>query len=351
MIDLGLCVVIETNSLSLRWAPGLGHFCHIKGIKDVRVSMKKSPRARDVKTSKSTRSFHYPDWNRLGSQVDQAKLQIRAEEQRIFQALRGEVVTSLIQLRRNAAILDELDIACSFAVLAEEQGLVRPTVSEKLSHHIIGGRHPTVKLGLEEEGRTFVSNDCTVGQDERIWLITGPNMGGKSTFLRQNGLISILAQVGSFVPADHADIGLVDQIFTRIGSGDDLFRDQSTFMVEMLETATILNQATPRSFVIMDEIGRGTTPEDGIAIGFACLHHLYHTNRCRTLFATHFHALADMSRGFQRLGYYCTDVDESLSGSFSYVHRLRKGVNRQSHALKVAALAGQCFIDVDGSRF
>lgn len=259
----------------------------------------------------------------------------------MFQALRGQVVTNLVQLRRNAAVLDELDIACSFALLAEEQSFVRPTISDRLAHHITGGRHPTVKVGLEQEGRAFVSNDCFIGEEERIWLVTGPNMGGKSTFLRQNGLISILAQVGSFVPADHADIGLVDQIFTRIGSGDDLYRDQSTFMVEMLETAAILNQATPRSFVIMDEIGRGTTPEDGIAIGFACLYHLYHKNQCRTLFATHFHALADMTRSFERLGCYCTDIEEDAAGSFSYVHRLRRGVNRKSHALKVAHLAGK----------
>lgn len=319
----------------------MGNFCHVKGAKDVRVSLQQSGPVRDVKSSKSTRSFHHADWSRLGGQIDQARLQIRAEEQRIFQILRGQVITNLVQLRRNAAVLDELDIACSFALLAEEQALVRPNVSENLSHQIIGGRHPVVKLGLEEEGRAFVGNDCSVGEKERIWLITGPNMGGKSTFLRQNGLISILAQVGSFVPADHADIGLVDQIFTRIGSGDDLFRDQSTFMVEMLETAAILNQATHRSFVIMDEIGRGTTPEDGIAIGFACLHHLYYKNQCRTLFATHFHVLADMSRDFERLGCYCTDIEEGPSGSFSYIHRLQRGVNRQSHALKVARLAGE----------
>ena len=165
-------------------------------------------------------------------------------------------------------------------------------------------------------------------------------MGGKSTFLRQNALITILAQVGSFVPAEYAEIGVVDQIFSRIGAADDLFRDQSTFMVEMLETAAILKQATPRSFVIMDEVGRGTTPEDGTAVGYACLQHLYNVNRCRTLFATHFHSLVDMTAGFDQLGTYCTDVKESPSGSFSFVHRLRKGVNRQSHALKVARLAG-----------
>ena len=319
----------------------MGHICHIKGTKDVRTSLLNSVATRDVKSTKSTRSFYHPEWSTLGGKIDQCKLQIRAEEQRVFQELRQLVVLNLVKLRRNAAVLDELDIACSFAMLAQEYGFVRPVLNNSLDHKIIGGRHPTVTLGLEEQGRVFVSNNCVIGEKERIWLITGPNMGGKSTFLRQNALITILAQVGSFVPADYAEIGLVDRIFSRIGSADDLFRDQSTFMVEMMETAAILNQATTRSFVIMDEIGRGTTPEDGIAVGYACLHHLYHKNRCRTLFATHFHSLIDMSKDFGNLGYYCTDVSEGADGSFSYVHRLRQGVNRQSHALKVARLAGK----------
>jgi len=331
---------LDVQSLTLRWTAGLGYICRVKGSKDVSASLKISNAARDAKTTKSTRSFHHSDWTSLGSKIDQAKLRIRTEEQRVFQGLREQVVLNLVKLRRNAAVLDELDIGCSFATLAKEQNFVRPVLNLGLDHKIIGGRHPTVTLGLEEQGRAFVSNDCLIGEKERIWLITGPNMAGKSTFLRQNALISVLAQVGSFVPAEHAEIGLVDQIFTRVGSADNLFRDQSTFMVEMMETAAILNQATPQSFVIMDEIGRGTTPEDGTAVGFACLHHLYHKNRCRTLFATHFHALADMTKGFERLACYCTDVVEGPGGSFSFVHRLRKGVNRSSHALKVARLAG-----------
>lgn len=329
------------QSLSLRWTPGTGHICHIKGTKDVRSSLQITNSTRDAKSTKSTRSFYRPEWSKLGGKIDQVKLQIRAEEQHVFQQLREQVILNLVKLRRNAMVLDELDIACSFAILAKEQGLVRPVLNLGLDHKIVGGRHPTVTLGLEEEGRAFVGNDCFLGEKERVWLITGPNMAGKSTFLRQNALISILAQVGSFVPANHAEIGLVDRIFSRVGSADDLFRDQSTFMVEMLETATILNQATPRSFVIMDEIGRGTTPDDGIAIGYACLHHLYYTNRCRTLFATHFHTLADMSKNFESLACYCTDIAVRDDGSFSYVHRLRRGVNRESHALKVARLAGK----------
>ena len=328
-------------SLTLRWTPGLGFICHVKGARDVKASMREYAGARNVSTSKSTRSFYLSEWSALGARIDQTKMQIRAEEQRVFQALREDVVQNLVKLRRNAGVLDELDIACSSASLALEQGFVRPLLNTRTRHKIVGGRHPTVKLGLEEQGRTFVTNDCFVGEKERIWFITGPNMAGKSTFLRQNALISIMAQTGSFVPAEHAEIGIVDQIFSRIGAADNLFQDQSTFMVEMLETAQILRHATPRSFVIMDEVGRGTTPGDGIAVGFACLHHLLNINKCRTLFATHFHVLADMTRTWDSMGYYCTDVKESSDGSFRYVHKLRSGVNRQSHALKVARLAGK----------
>jgi len=166
-------------------------------------------------------------------------------------------------------------------------------------------------------------------------------MAGKSTFLRQNVLISILAQTGSFVPAEHAEIGIVDKIFSRIGSADNLYNSQSTFMVEMLETANILRSATQRSFVIMDEIGRGTASRDGLAIAYATLNHLVQVNKSRTLFATHFHELADMVEMEKKVACYCTDVSEDLDGrGWSYVHKLRKGVNRESHALKVARLAG-----------
>jgi DNA mismatch repair ATPase MutS len=331
---------VGSTALTLKWTPGLGYICHIKGGKISQQALEDLGVTRNVSSTKTTRSFYLPAWSQLGARIDQARIHIRSAEQRIFEELRRAVILNLVKIRRNAAVMDELDVACSFATLAEEQQMVRPILNSGTSHRIIGGRHPTVKLGLEEQGRRFVSNDCFIGDQERVWLITGPNMAGKSTFLRQNALITILAQVGSFVPAEYAEVGIVDQIFSRIGAADDLFRDQSTFMVEMLETAAILKQATPRSFVIMDEVGRGTTPEDGTAVAFACLHHLYHVNCCRTLFATHFHALADMTQNLEKLGTYCTDIKETSSGSFSFVHRLRKGVNRQSHALKVARLAG-----------
>ncbi|EAS36825.3 DNA mismatch repair protein Msh1 [Coccidioides immitis RS] len=338
----------KTASLCLKWTPGLGHIVHMKGSKAMAQSLDVLGVHRTVSSSKSTRSFHLPSWTKLGARIDEMKLQIRSEEQRIFKSLREDVIRNLVKLRRNAAVLDELDVACSFASLAREQRLTRPILNMGYSHKIIGGRHPTVKLGLEEKGRPFVNNDCFIGGQERIWLITGPNMAGKSTFLRQNALITILAQVGSFVPAEYAELGMVDQIFSRIGAADDLFRDQSTFMVEMLETAAILKHASRRSFVIMDEVGRGTAPEDGIAIGFACLQHLHDVSKCRTLFATHFHSLAEMTSNFGNLGRYCTSIVEDTDGSFSFIHKLQRGVNRNSHALKVARLAGvpQSVIDV-----
>lgn len=361
-------------SLTLKWTPGLGHICYIKGKKDLKTASASIPEhipgGLTGRQTQSSRSFHLPEWTELGRRLDQARFQIRAEEQRVFQDLRQQTVLNIVKLRRNAGVLDELDIATSFARLTLEKDLVRPVVNNGTAHVIVGGRHPTVEGGLREAGRTFMSNDCFVGagmnpgsgpssqsssssppaHHGRAWLITGPNMAGKSTFLRQNALITILAQIGCYVPASYAEIGLVDAVFSRVGSADNLYQDQSTFMVEMLETAAILRQATPRSFVVMDEIGRGTTPEDGCAVAFACLHHLVHVNRCRVLFATHFHGVADRVKEYGMrvedggdtgaVEMYCTDVAEDEAGGFSYVHRLRKGINRQSHALKVARLAG-----------
>ena len=329
-----------SESLTLKWSAQLGHFCHLKG-KDTKGHLENLSGARIIASTKSTRTFHFAEWTHLGVNIDTAKLRIRAEEDRVFQKLRGQILENLMRLRRNAAVLDELDVACSNATAAKERNLIRPLLNTGTAHKIVGGRHPTVDVGLTEQGRQFTANDCFVGDNsESIYLITGPNMAGKSTYLRQNALITILAQTGSFVPADYAELGLVDQVFSRVGSADNLYQDQSTFMVEMLETAEILKRATPRSFVIMDEIGRGTTPEDGVAVGYACLHHLQHVNQSRALFATHFHTLADMTVDFEALGRYCTDVAEEGDGSWAYVHKLRKGVNRKSHALKVAQVAG-----------
>ena len=348
--DLGLLLEARQNltlrlrkqsraeSLTLKWSPQYGHHCHLKGKKDAQTDLRTLDSARVISSKATGKTFYLSEWTQLGTRIDDAKLRIRVEEERMFDRLRKQVIESLMKLRRNAAVLEELDVACSSATLAKNRGLVRPILNDSTSHNIIGGRHPTVDIGLETQGRQFMSNDCLVGNPEKIYLITGPNMGGKSTYLRQNALITILAQTGCFVPAEYAEIGLVDKIFSRVGSADNLYEDQSTFMVEMVETSQILTQATERSFVIMDEVGRGTTPEASIAVGYACLDHLHRVNKCRTLFATHFHALVDMAAEFDNVAYYCTDIARE-GDAWVYMHRLKLGVNRESHALQVAKLA------------
>ena len=345
---------LGAKSLILRWGPALGHYVHVNS-RDSKL-LADAQHAKPISASKSTRSYQMPDWTYLGTRIDQTKLQIRIEESRCFSRIRLLVIHNLLLLRRNARVLDELDVATAFATLAKEQKWTRPVLNVGTAHRIVGGRHPIVESGLMERGQMFVRNDCYVGGGtddggKRLWVITGyfisisktnlsPNMGGKSTFLRQNAVISILAQVGSYVPAEHAEIGIIDQVFSRVGSADNLYQSQSTFMLEMLETATILRQATHRSFVIMDEVGRGTTPLDGIAIAFACLHHLYYKNKSRTLFATHFHEVAHMISAWPKAGNLCTDVSEGEDGTFHFLHVVKEGINVKSQALKVANLAG-----------
>ncbi|OLL23955.1 MutS 1 [Neolecta irregularis DAH-3] len=338
-LEESLKSTLDAPTLSLRWTPGLGHIVHVRE-KDIKVitSIKD---AKSVSSSRSTRSFQLPDWTYLGSRIDQLKIMIRSEETKTFEKLRVEVIKRLVVLRRNARVLDELDVVCSFAFLAQERRLVRPILNYGTVHKIINGRHPIVEAGLAEKGLMFTPNDCTLEDNgHHIWLLTGPNMGGKSTFLRQNAVISVLAQIGSYVPAEYAEIGIVDQIFIKVGSADNLFGDQSTFMIEMMETAAILKKATPRSFVIMDEIGRGTSSREGIALAFASLHHLYYVNQSRALFATHYHEIASLASNMPQIGTYCTGVSEDKDGSFSFLHKVGPGVNLESHAFKVAALAG-----------
>ncbi|KAF7339873.1 DNA mismatch repair protein [Mycena venus] len=300
-------------------------------------------------TLRSSPSHGNHEWAQLGSQIFETTNALMIAEKEAFESLRMEVNSHAPQLRRNARILDELDVTLAFANLAKEMSFVRPVLTEEPVYEVINGRHPTVELGLLTNGRVFTPNTVELRPTSRLHIITGPNMAGKSTLLRQTALISVLAQTGSFVPADSATIGIVDKLFSRVGAKDDLFHDRSTFMVEMLETAEILQRATPQSLVIMDEVGRGTTVKDGLAIAFATVHHLLSANKCRALFATHFHEVTDMlghstdaaAQGiFSNIGFFCTDVDETDDGHFAYSYRIRPGVNRDSHGLKVAQLAG-----------
>jgi DNA mismatch repair protein MutS len=212
-----------------------------------------------------------------------------------------------------------------------------------LEFTVEGGRHPVVEQALARESGPFIANDCDLsppdGAAGRIWLVTGPNMAGKSTFLRQNALIAILAQMGSFVPARRARIGIVDRLFSRVGAADDLARGRSTFMVEMVETAAILNQAGPRSLVILDEIGRGTATFDGLSIAWATIEHLHDVNRCRALFATHFHELTALAGKLTRL-FNATMRVKEWHGEVVFLHEVMPGAADRSYGIQVAKLAG-----------
>jgi len=241
--------------------------------------------------------------------------------------------------------LAELDVYAALAELAETEKYTRPRIDRSLAFSIKDGRHPVVERALKASGgQAFMPNDCDLGVEgngtaERLWLLTGPNMAGKSTFLRQNALIAILAQMGSFVPAASAHIGVVDKVFSRVGAADDLARGRSTFMVEMVETATILNQASDHSLVILDEIGRGTATFDGLSIAWACVEHIHEVNKCRTLFATHFHELTGLAGQLSGLSNATMRVKEH-DGEVIFLHEVAPGAADRSYGIQVAKLAG-----------
>lgn len=280
----------------------------------------------------------------LESRISSAGERALALEQAIFERLSAAVVAETEAIRAAANALAELDVASGLAELAATEAHVRPHMEEGVAFAIVGGRHPVVEQALAKDGGPFVPNDCDLSppegdRDGRIVLVTGPNMAGKSTFLRQNALIAVLAQAGAFVPARSARIGVVDRLFSRVGAADDLARGRSTFMVEMVETAAILNQATPRSLVILDEIGRGTATFDGMSIAWASLEHLHEVNRCRALFATHFHELTALSQRCRRLSNATVKVTE-WHGDVIFLHEVVPGAADRSYGIQVAKLAG-----------
>ena len=265
-------------------------------------------------------------------------------ELEIFDRLCARVLAASEDLRAAAHAFALLDVATALAKLAVDDNYVRPEVSATLTFAIEGGRHPVVEQALRRDGAPFIANNCDLSpapaqKSGQLWLVTGPNMAGKSTFLRQNALIALLAQIGSFVPASRARIGIVDRLFSRVGAADDLARGRSTFMVEMVETAAILNQAGERALVILDEIGRGTATFDGLSIAWAAIEHLHEANRCRTLFATHYHELTALSAKLPRLFNLTMRVTE-WNNSLVFLHEVAPGSADRSYGIQVARLAG-----------
>jgi DNA mismatch repair protein MutS len=265
-------------------------------------------------------------------------------ELEIFERLCAMALAASDDLRNAAHAFALLDESVALAKLAADDNYVRPEVDASLGFAIEAGRHPVVEQALKRDGQPFIANTCDLSpapsqKSGQIWLITGPNMAGKSTFLRQNALIALLAQIGSFVPASRARIGIVDRLFSRVGAADDLARGRSTFMVEMVETAAILNQASERSLVILDEIGRGTATFDGLSIAWAAIEHLHETNRCRTLFATHYHELTALSAKLPRMFNATVRVKE-WQGEVVFLHEVLPGSADRSYGIQVAKLAG-----------
>ncbi|MGY8665987.1 DNA mismatch repair protein MutS [Bradyrhizobium sp. UFLA05-109] len=265
-------------------------------------------------------------------------------ELEIFERLCAKALDISEDLRAAAHGFALLDVATSLAKLAVDENYVRPEVDGSLGFAIEAGRHPVVEQALKRNGEPFIANACDLSpapaqKSGQLWLLTGPNMAGKSTFLRQNALIALMAQIGSFVPASRARIGIVDRLFSRVGAADDLARGRSTFMVEMVETAAILNQAGERSLVILDEIGRGTATFDGLSIAWAAIEHLHESNRCRTLFATHYHELTALSAKLPRMFNATVRVKE-WQGNVVFLHEVLPGSADRSYGIQVAKLAG-----------
>jgi DNA mismatch repair protein MutS len=278
----------------------------------------------------------------LASRIAEAADQALAIERLLFEEMSAAALAAVEPLGQIADALARLDVAAALAELAVKRRYVRPMVDSGTALAIVRGRHPVVEVALATaHAGPFVANDCNLSEDGpgRLWLVTGPNMAGKSTFLRQNALIVVLAQMGSFVPAESAHIGVVDRLFSRVGAADDLASGRSTFMVEMVETAAILNQATPKSLVILDEIGRGTATFDGLAIAWATAEHLHGQNRSRALFATHYHEMTALSERLPGLACVTMRVSE-WNDSIVFLHEVAPGTADRSYGIHVAKLAG-----------
>ncbi|MDK1384137.1 DNA mismatch repair protein MutS [Sinorhizobium sp. 8-89] len=346
-LQLQYCEETGIKSLKIKHNNVLGYFIEVTAGNAGAMTDTDAGRARFIhrQTMANAMRFTTTELAELETKIANAADRALAIELEAFEAMAGEIVAHAEAIKAAALALATLDVSTGLAVLAEEQNYARPVVDRSRMFAIDGGRHPVVEQALRRQAaNAFVANGCDLSPPDgheggAIWLLTGPNMGGKSTFLRQNALIAIMAQMGSFVPAAAAHIGTVDRLFSRVGASDDLARGRSTFMVEMVETAAILNQATDRSLVILDEIGRGTATFDGLSIAWAAVEHLHEVNRCRGLFATHFHELTVLSEKLGRLSNATMRVKE-WDGDVIFLHEVGPGAADRSYGIQVARLAG-----------
>ncbi|MCR5506802.1 MAG: DNA mismatch repair protein MutS [bacterium] len=286
--------------------------------------------------------FTTPELSEIEQKILVAQDKCLSLELSLFDELCKSILSRVEDINLLSNAIAKLDLYSSLALLAMENDYVKPIVDDSLSFEIVDGRHPVVEANLKHQNIAFIPNDCILenkGDDSKLWILTGPNMAGKSTFLRQNAIITIMAQIGSFVPASSAHIGVVNKLFSRVGASDNLARGQSTFMVEMSETATILNQADERSFVILDEIGRGTATFDGLSIAWAVLEYLNNINRCRGIFATHYHELTSAISKMKNVSAHTMEIKE-YKGDVVFIHKVGIGVADKSYGIHVAKIAG-----------
>jgi len=283
--------------------------------------------------------FNSPELHEEATRVVEAGAHAISAEAAHAEELTGQAIAAAHRITSSAEAIARIDVAASHAARAAEGGWSLPHLTDEPCLEIEAGRHPVVESALNDRGERFVANDLSMGQSDRLWLITGPNMGGKSTFLRQTALIAVLAQCGGFVPAARAKVGLVDRLFSRVGASDNLARGRSTFMVEMVETAAILAQASPRSLVILDEIGRGTSTYDGLAIAWAVVEAMHDQVKCRTLFATHYHELTRLAGRLETLSLHHVRARE-WKGDLVLLHEVADGAADRSYGIAVAKLAG-----------
>ncbi len=329
------------NGLKIKYNNVLGYFVEVTALHaDKLMTAPHNEEFIHRQTLANVVRFNSTELAELASKIGQAADRALNLEHELFDQLVKKVLEDWEAIILASSALAILDTGSALAELAVQNNYVRPVVDESLAFEIEAGRHPVVEASLKKNlDGNFVANDCDLGEESRLWLITGPNMAGKSTFLRQNALIAILAQMGSFVPARKAHIGIVDRLFSRVGASDDLARGRSTFMVEMVETAAILNQSSDRSLVILDEIGRGTATYDGLSIAWAAVEHLHEVNKTRGLFATHYHEMTALSNKLAHLALYYMKVKE-WEGEVVFLHEVAKGSADRSYGIQVAKLAG-----------
>ncbi|WP_018290536.1 DNA mismatch repair protein MutS [Verrucomicrobium sp. 3C] len=322
------------RSLKLRYHPVFGYLLEVPRGQLAQVP----PEYVRRQTLANAERFTRPELQAMEQKILGAEGRARELELELFRILRQKLCDRLPTLQKAARAVNEIDVAAALAELARERGYVRPEIVEEPVIEIVGGRHPVVEQALE--GERFVPNDTYLdGRHSRLVILTGPNMAGKSTYLRQIALIALLAHIGSFVPASRAKIGILDRIFTRIGASDDLASGQSTFLVEMQETANLLRHSTERSLVILDEVGRGTSTFDGLSIAWAVAEELCDRNRCLTLFATHYHELAELAQSRPEVRNFSLAVQE-INGEAIYLRKVVEGAIDKSYGLQVARLAG-----------